>query len=97
MLSNAAFSLGLSQAALITNQIGRAVGLDELTVGGNQNNTELIAGKQINARLYARYSYGVFQQLGTLLLRYRLSEHVSVEVGSGEHQSLDILYSITRE
>jgi translocation and assembly module TamB len=97
-LSNSAYSLGLRQAALITNQIGQTVGLDELTIGGsNQNTTELIAGKQLNSRLYARYVYGVFSRLGKLLLRYRLSESFSVELGAGEHQSMDLLYTIEKE
>jgi len=97
-LSNTAYSLGLRQAALISNQIGQTVGLDELTVAGdNQNTTELVAGKQINSNLYARYAYGVFTQLGHLLLRYRLSDSFVIEVGAGETQSMDILYTIERK
>ena len=97
-LSDSAYSLGLKQAALITNQIGQTVGLDELRVdGSNQNTTELIAGKQINSRLYARYAYGVFSKLGTLLMRYKLTDSISIEIGAGEHQSMDILYTIERE
>jgi translocation and assembly module TamB len=94
-LSSTAYALGLRQAGLITNQIGQVVGLDELEVTGrNQNTTELVAGKQINTRLYARYAYGVFSKLGRLLLRYRLSEALAIEVGVGESQSMDILYTI---
>jgi len=97
-LSNTAYSLGLRQAALISNQIGQTVGLDELTVAGdNQNTTELVAGKQINPDLYARYAYGVFTKLGHLLLRYRLSDSFMIEVGAGETQSMDIVYTIERE
>ena len=97
-LSNTAFSMGLKQAALITNQIGQTVGLDELAVSGNnQNTTELVAGKQINSKMYVRYAYGVFTRLGHLLLRYRLSESFTIEVGAGETQSMDILYTIKKE
>jgi translocation and assembly module TamB len=97
-LSNTAYSLGLRQAALITNQIGQTVGLDELTVSGsNQNTTELVAGKQINADLYARYAYGVFTRLGHLLLRYRISQSFAIEIGAGETQSMDILYTIEKQ
>jgi translocation and assembly module TamB len=97
-LSNTAYSLGLRQAALITNQIGQTVGLDELKVSGNnQNTTELVAGKQVSSRLYARYAYGVFTRLGHLLLRYRLSDSFTLEVGAGETQSMDILYTIEKD
>ena len=97
-LSNTAFSLGLRQAELITAQIGQTVGLDELRVSGNnQNTTELIAGKQINSRLYARYAYGVFSRVGKLLMRYKLSESFSIEIAAGENQSMDILYTVEKE
>ena len=97
-LADTAYSLGLRQAALVTSQIGRAAGLDELTVAGrNQNTTELIAGKQINSRLYARYAHGVFSKLGKLLLRFRLNESFAIEVSAGEHQSIDVLYTIEKD
>jgi translocation and assembly module TamB len=98
LMSDAAFSLGLAQAAVITNQIGQAVGLDELALeGSNQDATQLVAGKQISSNLYARYRYGVFSSLGELLLRYSLTESLSVELGTGEFQSIDIQYEIERE
>ena len=96
-LANSAYALGLRGAGAITNQIGQSVGLDELAVrGNNQNTAELVSGKQINSRLYARYAYGVFSKLGNLLLRYRLSESFAIEMSSGEAQSMDILYTIER-
>lgn len=94
-LSGAAVSLGLRQATRLTEQIGQTLGLDQLSLAGDGGDTTaLIAGKKINARLYARYAYGVFSRLGTLLLRYKLSRHLTLEAGAGESQSIDILYSI---
>mgnify|MGYP003645079158 CR=1 FL=1 len=96
-LSGAAVALGLRQATRITDQIGQALGLDELAISGDgSDGTALVAGKQINSRLYARYAYGVFSRLGTLLLRYRLSRAVTLEAGAGENQSIDVLYSIEK-
>jgi len=97
-LTNTAYSLGLKQAELITNQIGQTVGLDELRVtGNNQNTTELIAGKQINPRLYARYAYGVFRRVGRLVMRYKLSDSFAIEISAGEQQSMDILYTVEKQ
>lgn len=97
-LSDSAFALGLGQAAFITNQIGQSLGLDQLDVAGsNQNTASLVAGKQLNPRLYARYAFGVFSQVGRLLLRYQLSEHLTVELGAGESQSMDLLYILERQ
>lgn len=94
-LSGAAVALGLRQATRITEQLGASLGLDQLALTGNGGeSTALVAGKQLNSRVYARYAYGVFNRLGTLLLRYRLSERLSLEAGAGEQQSIDILYTV---
>jgi translocation and assembly module TamB len=98
LMSDAAFALGLRQAAAITNQVGQSVGLDELTLeGSNQDAAELVAGKQISPKLFARYRYGVFSRLGELLLNYSLTESLSVELGTGEFEWIDIQYTIERE
>jgi translocation and assembly module TamB len=98
LLSDAAFSLGLRQAAMITSQLGAAVGLDELALeGSGQDSAALVAGMQISTNLYARFRYRVFSNLGEFLLRYSLTESISVEVGAGEFQTIDVLYTIERE
>ncbi len=97
-LSDAAVRLGLRQAARITQQIGQSLGLDELTIIGDGGDaTALVAGKQFNDRLYARYAYGVFSRLGMIMIRYRLSESLSLEAGAGETQSIDVLYTVEKE
>lgn len=97
-LSATAVNLGIRQAARITQEIGQSIGLDELTIiGGGGDATALVAGKQVNSRLYARYAYGVFSRIGMILIRYRLTENLSLEAGAGEAQSIDILYSIDKE
>jgi translocation and assembly module TamB len=97
MLSGTAYALGLTQATMITNQVGQNLGLDQLSVGGsNQSTTSLVAGKQVNSRLYVRYAYGVFTEIGNLLLRYRLSERLTIEAGTGESESMDLLYMVEK-
>ncbi|MDH4048247.1 MAG: translocation/assembly module TamB domain-containing protein [Gammaproteobacteria bacterium] len=97
MLSGTAFALGLRQATAITNQIGQTLGLDQLAIAGsNQSTTSLVAGKQISSRLYVRYAYGVFSQIGNLLLRYKLSKRLTIEAGTGESQSMDLLYLVEK-
>jgi translocation and assembly module TamB len=79
-------------------QIGQALGFDQLTLAGDGGDTTaLVAGKQLSSRLHARYSYGVFSRLGTLLLRYDLSQRLTLEAGAGEIQSLDILYFLEKQ
>jgi translocation and assembly module TamB len=96
-LSGAAMTLGIKQAARLTEQIGQSLGLDQLSLSGyGGDSTALIAGKQINSRLYARYAYGVFSRLGVLLLRYRVTERLVLEAATGEVQSIDVLYTIEK-
>jgi translocation and assembly module TamB len=98
MLSGTAYALGLRQATVITSQIGQELGLDQLAVSGsNQSTTALVAGKQLNPKLYVRYAYGVFTQIGNLLLRYKLTRRLTIEAGTGaETQSMDLLYSVEK-
>lgn len=97
-LSGAAIGLGLRRASRITEQIGHSVGLDQLSLGGDgEQASALVAGKQINSRLYARYAYGVFSRLGTLLLQYRLSDRLTLEAGTGENQTIDLLYTVEKK
>ena len=97
-LSSAAVALGVKQATRITEQIGQALGLDQLTLAGDGGDTTaLVAGKQLSSRLHARYAYGVFSRLGTLLLRYRMSRRLTLEAGAGEAQSIDLLYLVEKQ
>lgn len=96
-LQQAAAALGLNRANVITQQIANALGLDELTVGGDGvDQTSLLLGKQISPDIFIRYALGVFEQSGKLLLNYRLTENVSVQAESGEQQGMDIIYKIER-
>ena len=51
-------------------------------------------GKQPNRRLYARYSYGVFSRLGAFLLRYRMTDTLTLEAATGENHAIDVVYSV---
>jgi autotransporter translocation and assembly factor TamB len=46
--------------------------------------------------VYLRYAYGVFSQVGNLLLRYKLSKRLTIEAGTGESQSMDLLYIVEK-
>jgi len=95
-LSGAAITLGLRQALPVAQRVGSALSLDEVGLegGGDIEETELIAGKQLGSDLYVRYAYGLFNRIGTIKLVYRLSRRFSVEASSGENQSLDLIYSV---
>lgn len=98
-MAGAVLALGVQQTSPITDAIGHAVTLDELALAGGSTleDTQLVAGKQLGSDLYLRFSYGLFNRIGTVLARYRLSRNFSIEAASGEDQSLDLVYSVERD
>ncbi|HCO58818.1 MAG TPA: hypothetical protein DIT58_01395 [Porticoccaceae bacterium] len=95
-LTSAALSLSIHQAARITQEVSRKLGVDQLSVSGSGEQMALVVGKELSSRMYARYAYGVFSQIGTLFLGYRLGEHFRLEAGAGESQTIDLLYTVEK-
>ncbi len=97
-IAGAALALGVQQTSPLTERLGSAVTLDELGMqGGTFEETEIVAGKQINPDLYVRFTYGLFNRIGTVLARYKIGRNVSIEAGSGEDQSLDLIYTVEKD
>ena len=91
-LNKAAFALGLSGAGLITSQIRTQLGLETLTIEGSKEESRLVAGKRLGNRLVVEYGYGLVDKLGTLLLRYQLTDRFMLESRSGTVSNVDLLY-----
>lgn len=97
-LESAAVSMGLRQALPVIQRVGQTLGLDELSVQTTAADTgELMAGKQLSPRLYMRYTYGLFNRIGGLLLRFSLNERLSLETRSGDNRSMDLIYTVERD
>jgi len=97
MLNAAAFSLGISGAANIVSQFRSGLGLETLAVEGGAEDRRLIAGKRIGDRLLVEYGYGLIDKLGTLLLRYQLTDRLVLESRTGTISNLDILYKVKKK
>ncbi len=97
MLNAAAFSLGISGAANIVSQVRSGLGLETLTVEGGAEDGRLIAGKRFGDRLLVEYGYGLIDKLGTLLLRYQLTDRLILESRTGTVSNFDILYKVKRK
>ena len=94
-LMSAAISLGIGQSTSLMQSLKRGTGLDELSaVANDSGSASLIAGKQINSKLYARYRYDMAEALSVLLLRYRLNQHWTLEAESGVDNAIDVLYRL---
>ncbi len=94
LLSRAALSLGLSQAGPVAARVSQEVGLDTLAVEGGADDGRVLAGKRLNEDLYLEYAWGIFDQIGTLLVRYDLSDRLRLESRSGEQHAVDLVYRV---
>ena len=99
LLSQAAFSLGLEGSGRFGARIQSALGLDELSVAGvgDAGDASLILGRQLSPDLGVRYVHSLVRQAGSVLVNYRLNDHLSIEAESGVRQGLDLLFSIERD
>ena len=97
-LQTAALSMGLQQALPAVQRIGHSLGLDELSVQTTETDPgALMAGKYLSPKVYIRYSYGLFNRIGGLLLRFKVSDKVSIETRSGDQESMDVIYNVEKE
>jgi translocation and assembly module TamB len=97
-LQTAAISMGLQQALPVVQRIGQTLGLDEFSVQTTDTDAgALMAGKYLSPKIYIRYSYGLFNRIGGLLLRFRVSERLSIETRSGDQKSMDLLYTVEKD
>jgi len=94
VLNRAALSLGLSRAGAIASQISNEVGLDTLAVEGGADDGRVLAGKRLSEDLYLEYAWGIFDSIGTLLVRYDLSDRLRLESRSGEQHAVDLVYRV---
>ena len=99
LLSQAALGLGLESAGLSSMQLQSTLGLDEVSVdaAGDDGDASLVLGKRLTPDISVKYALGLFGRVGTVLLNYRLTEHISLEAESGAAQGLDLLFSLERE
>lgn len=94
-VANAAVSLGLNSALPAAQKLGSALKVDEIALDTTSTGgTAVVVGERLGEDLYIRYSYGVFDNLGTVRVTYKISRRLSIEASSGEEQSLDLIYSV---
>jgi translocation and assembly module TamB len=94
-VASAAVSLGLNGALPVAQKLGSAIKIDEIALDTTSTgSTAVVVGEQLGEDLYIRYSYGVFDSLGTIRVTYKIGRRLSIEASSGEEQALDLIYSV---
>ncbi|PSF07017.1 translocation/assembly module TamB [Marinobacter halophilus] len=94
-MSQAALSLGLTQASKLTQGIGDELGIRNLTLEaeGSGDGAAVVASGYITDELSLRYGVGIFEPITTVALRYDLGRYFYLEAASGLASSLDIFYT----
>ena len=93
-LAAAGLSLGLRGTRNLTNDIGRALGLESLVVdaSGNSDDTHVNVTGYISPDLYIRYGVGVFNAETSLSMRYQLTKRIYVQATSSTERIVDVVY-----
>lgn len=93
-LAAVGLSVGFQSTRGFTNEIGRALGFESLTLdaSGNSEDTNVNVTGYINPDLYIRYGVGVFNAKSTLSVQYRLTRRVYIEATSGVQKVMDVVY-----
>ena len=90
-------NLRLQGGSVIASQIGRPLGLEEVSFESNGlNDTSLVLGKFLSPRLFVSYGISLTESINTLKLRYKLSDRWRIQAEAGQNQSADLEYRIER-
>lgn len=94
-VSQAALSLGLTQASKVTQKIGEEIGIDQLILEaeGSGDEASVVASGYLTEDLSIRYGVGIFDPISTIALRYDLGRYFYLEAASGLAASLDVFYT----
>jgi|GEM_PF-4840124 len=82
ILQQAAFAIGVEGGTLLTDRVGKNLGVDTFTIesepGTGAAQAALVVGKFLSPRLYVSYGYGLFQPISTLRMEYQLNKLLRV-------------------
>ena len=96
--SNAARNNMLLQgSALLFQQFGGKVGLDDVSVeSGLNNDTSLVLGRYLSPRIYISYGISLAEAINTVKMRYTIGDHWTIKTEAGTSRSADLVYTIER-
>jgi len=83
--------------AVLAGQLGRYVGLDEVSVEQDSAEaTSLVIGKFLSPRLYVSYGVSLTEKLNTFKLRYTIGDRWVIKTETGRESAVDVEYAIDR-
>ncbi len=96
-VNQAAESLAVSGGALLLGNVGKRIGLDEVSVErGSANDTQVVLGKFLSPKLFVSYGVSVAEAINTIKLRYTLNSRWALKAEAGLEQGADVEFKIER-
>ena len=96
LLQRAALALLSGEGNSPTDQLTKAIGLDEISVrqsDGEVRETVISLGKQLSRRWYVGYERGLNATAGNWQLIYRIAQRFTLRAQSGLDNSLDLIWT----
>jgi translocation and assembly module TamB len=96
-LGGSTANIATQGGALLAGQLGRYVGLDEVSVETDADyQASLVIGKFLSPRLYVSYGISLTEAINTFKLRYTIGDRWVIAGEAGAQGSVDIEYTIDR-
>ncbi|MES3013558.1 MAG: translocation/assembly module TamB domain-containing protein, partial [Pseudomonadota bacterium] len=96
LLQRAALALLAGEGGGPTDQLTKALGLDDISVrqtDGEVRDTVIALGKQLSKRWYVGYERGLNATTGSFQLIYRIAQRFTLRAQSGDDNSLDLIWT----
>jgi translocation and assembly module TamB len=96
LLQRAALALLSGEGNSPTDQLTKAIGLDEISLrqsDGEVRETVISLGKQLSRRWYVGYERGLNATAGNWQLIYRIARRFTLRAQSGADNSLDLIWT----
>jgi translocation and assembly module TamB len=96
LLQRAALALLAGDGQGPTDQVTKAIGLDEVSLrqtDGDVRETVISLGKQLSRRWYVGYERSLNATAGSWQLIYRIAQRFTLRAQSGEESSLDLIWT----
>ena len=96
LLQRAALGLLAGEGGGPTDQLTKALGLDDISVrqtDGAVRDTVIGLGKQLSKRWYVGYERGLNATTGSFQLVYRIAQRFTLRAQSGDDNSLDLIWT----
>jgi len=81
---------------MLAQQLGSKVGIQDVSLESDLDETSLVLGRYLSPRLYISYGVSLTQQLNTVKLRYTLSDRWTVKTEAGQARGADLVYTIQK-